>query len=439
MTTTSTTPAPRVSRATAIWTVTGLVLLTVNLRAAIAGISPMLGELQDAFGLSGVGVSVLTTLPVLCLGGFASVAPVLARRVGAETAIAGALVMITLGIVLRVVPVQPALYAGTVLAGAGIAMGNVLMPAVIKRVFPDRVGLLTGLAMMLMASSGAIAAGLAVPLDDAGGWRLALAVWAVPSLIAALAWGPLALRGRRQDALSAASGPDVRPAPGGRAAAGEGSLLRAPLAWYVAAFMGLASLMFYVLMSWLPEIMRDAGYSAATGGMMVSVMMIIGIPLGFLVPVLAARMRDQRSMVAGVAATMVIGILGLLLAPGAGWVWVAVLGLGTGSAFPLAYTLLSLRSPGPSVAARLSGMAQTGGYLLAGFGPLAVGVLHSATGGWDVSLTLLLALVVPETVFGLLAARPGLLWPSARPEGRVEQLIEPKIGSAAMAERVGSR
>lgn len=130
--------------------------------------------------------------------------------------------MITLGIVLRVVPVQPALYAGTVLAGAGIAMGNVLMPAVIKRVFPDRVGLLTGLAMMLMASSGAIAAGLAVPLDDAGGWRLALAVWAVPSLIAALAWGPLALRGRRQDALSAASGPDVRPAPGGRAAAGEG-------------------------------------------------------------------------------------------------------------------------------------------------------------------------------------------------------------------------
>lgn len=415
MSTSATPSVPRVSRATAIWTLTGLVLLTVNLRAAITGISPMLSDIQDTFGLSGVGVSVLTTLPVLCLGAFASLAPVVARRLGAETAIAGALVMITIGILLRVVPAQAALYAGTVFAGAGIAMGNVLMPAVIKRVFPSRVGSLTGLAMMLMAASGAIAAGVAVPLDDAGGWRLALAVWAVPSLVAALAWGPLAVRGRR-------AAPPAEAAP-----KAEGSLLRSPVAWYVAVFMGLASLMFYVLMSWLPEVMRDHGYAPATAGMMVSVMMIIGIPLGFAVPVFAARLRDQRAVVVGVAATMAAGIGGLLLAPSLGWVWVALLGVGTGSAFPLAYTLLSLRSPSPAVAARLSGMAQTGGYLLAGLGPLAVGVLHSATGGWDVSLTLLLALVVPEIVFGLLAARPGFVRTDpVHEEGRLEHLIEPK-------------
>ncbi|GGU95723.1 MFS transporter [Actinomadura cremea] len=390
-------PALTTSRAAAVWSLAGLVLLTLNLRAAITGISPVLGELRDAFGLSGVGVSVLTTLPVLCLGAFASLAPVVARRLGTEVAIAGSLVLITAGILLRVVAYAPALYLGTVLAGAGIAMGNVLVPAVIKRAFPRRVGSLTGVAMMLMAASGAIAAGLAVPLDHAGGWRLALAVWAVPSLVAALVWGPLAIRGRRTAEPPDAPGAARRPA---------GSLLRSPLAWSVAAFMGLASLMFYVLMSWLPEIMRDAGYAPATAGMMVSVMMIVGIPLGFVVPVFAARLRDQRVVVAAIGAVMIVGLGGMLVAPSAGWVWTVTLGIGVGSAFPLAYTLLSLRSPSPSIAARLSGMAQTGGYLLAGFGPLAAGVLHSATGGWNVSLGLLLVLIVPEIAFGLFAARP---------------------------------
>jgi CP family cyanate transporter-like MFS transporter len=395
-----------VPRAVAAWSLVGLVLLTVNLRAAITGISPLLGDLQEVFGLSGAEVGVLTTLPVLCLGVFAAAAPAAARLLGTETAIAGSLVMITAGIVLRVVQSPVSLFVGTVLAGAGIAMGNVLLPAVIKRAFPSRVGSLTGLAMMLMAASGAIAAGLAVPLDAAG----ALAVWAVPSLVAALVWGPIAVRGRRAPAA-----PVTAPHAGG-------SLLRSPVAWYVAAFMGLVSLMFYVLMSWLPEIMRDTGYPAAAAGMMVSTMMIVGIPLGFLVPVFAARLRDQRPLVVAVAATMVVGLVGLLLVPSAGWVWVAVLGVGTGSAFPLAYTLLSLRSPSPSVAARLSGMAQTGGYLLAATGPLAVGVLHGATGGWDVPIVLLLVLVVPELVAGLLAARPGFV----RPSGARAPLVEPK-------------
>ncbi|MQY05385.1 CynX/NimT family MFS transporter [Actinomadura macrotermitis] len=409
------TASPRVSRVTSIWTLAGLILLTVNLRAAITGISPLLSDLQRQFGLSGVAVSVLTTLPVLCLGAFASLAPVAARRLGTEPAIAAALLLITVGVVLRVAPSQAALFAGTVLAGAGIAMGNVLMPSVIKRAFPGRIGSLTGLAMMLMACSGAIAAGLAVPLSDAAGWRLALAVWAVPSLVAALVWGPLALRGRRAAA------------PAEAAPAVQGTLLRSPLAWYVAAFMGLASLMFYVLMSWLPEIMRDHGVAPATAGMMVSAMMIIGIPLGFVVPVAAARMRDQRLMVYGVGLAMAVGIGGLMLAPQAGWVWAVFLGIATGSAFPLAYTLLGLRSASPAVAARLSGMAQTGGYLLAGLGPLAVGVLHSVTGGWQVSLGLLLALTVPEVVFGVLASRPGIVRPSSTaPEGRAEALVEPK-------------
>ncbi|GAA2442836.1 MFS transporter [Actinomadura vinacea] len=416
------TSSPRINRATAVWTFIGLVLLTVNLRAAITGISPMLGDLREVFGLSGIEVSVLTTLPVLCLGLFATLAPVLARRLGAEPAIAVSLLLITAGIVLRVVPARAALFAGTVLAGAGIAMGNVLMPAVIKRVFPRRVGSLTGMAMMLMATSGAIAAGLAVPMNDTAGWRWALAIWAVPSLVAALAWGPLAVGGHRRT-RAASDGPSGATAS---APADQGSLLRSPLAWHITAFMGLAALMFYVLMSWLPQIMRDHGQPPATAGSMVSVMMIIGIPLGFFVPVLAARVRDQRPLVTAITVIMAAGLAGLLMFPGAAWVWVAVLGTATGSAFPLGFTLLSLRSPSPTVAARLSGMAQCGGYLLAGLGPLAVGVLHSATGGWQVSLGLLLALVVPELVFGWLAARPGFVRLDPVPPKAVEHLIEPK-------------
>ncbi|WP_307796276.1 MFS transporter [Amycolatopsis sp. 195334CR] len=316
---------------------------------------------------------------------------------GIGTAIAVALVVITLGALLRVVPVPVALYTGTVLAGAGIATGNVLVPAVIKRAFPGRVGPLTGLAMMLMSVSGATAAGLAVPLEQLGGWRLALAVWAVPAVIAAAVWARLRL-----------------PAPPAEAEADPGSLLRSPLAWAVTIFMGMASLMFYTLTSWLPELMRDNGFSPATAGMMNALIVIVGIPLGFLVPVVAARLRDQRPLVVAVVAAMGLGLGGLLLAPEVGWVWVAIFGLATGSAFPLAYTLLNLRSPTAALTARLSGMAQSGGYLIAGSGPLTFGVLHTVTGGWGWSIGVLLVLVVPELVSGLLAARPGYVGTGGR-------------------------
>lgn len=436
------TSTPRTTRLTAIWTFVGLVLLTLNLRAAITGIPPVLGQLQDKFGLTGIGVSVLTTLPELCLGLFSALAPVLARRIGTETAITGALLVITIGLLLRVVPAQTALFTGTALAGAGMATGNVLVPAVIKRVFPRHVGSLTGLTMMLLSVGGAAAAGLAVPLDHKGGWRLALVVWAVPSLIAALAWGPLALRGRKlpTEAPARASVATLTSHSQGQTGtpAEARALLRSRLAWSVMVFMGMTSLMFYTLTAWLPEIMHDHGFAPATAGMMNSVVIIIGIPLGYLVPVVAAHLRDQRPLVLGVVALMVIGLGGLLLAPQGGWVWVAIFGVATGSAFPIALTLLNLRSPTPAVTARLSGMAQSGGYLLAASGPLTFGVLHSITGGWEVSIWLLLLLLVPELVCGLLAARPGFVRLSTtRPQRHAERLTE-RAEISARAGEAGS-
>ncbi|MFG1667312.1 MFS transporter [Streptomyces sp. Y7] len=391
-----------------LWLITGLILLAVNLRAAITGTSPLLGQVQQALALSGTQVGVLATLPVLCLGAFAWLAPRLARRLGTRAAVCAAAWVLALGAAVRALPWPAALFAGTVLSGAGIAVGNVLLPAIIKDFFARQIGLFTGLTMTVMALSGALAAAVAVPLAAGTGWQCALALWAVPAVLAAAVWG--------LPAASAADGGHRGarpPAPPARGAA-HGSLLRHPLAWWVSAFLGLVSLMFYSLVAWLPQIMRASGYPPAQAGLMMSVMLTIGVPLGFLVPLAAARMRGQRLLVVAVTAAKLLSLTGLLLVPALGWAWVCLLGAATGSAFPLAMTLLGLRADGPRVAAELSGMAQTVGYLLAGLGPLALGVLHDMSGGWRVPLVVLIALVVPEAAAGLLAARPGQIRPGRR-------------------------
>jgi len=383
---------------TRLWLIAGLILLTVNLRAAITGMSPLIGNVRQSLALSGTQVGVLATLPVLCLGAFAWLAPRLARRLGTQAAVCAAAGVLALGAAVRAAPWPAALFAGTVLSGAGIAVGNVLLPAVVKDQFAQRIGLFTGLTMTLMAGSGALAAAAAVPLCTATGWQFALGVWAVPAVLATAVWGLLAVPG-------AAGRHRGTPPPAPRTAGG--SLLRSALAWWVSAFLGLVSLMFYVLVAWLPQIMQASGYPPGQAGLMMSVMLTLGIPLGFVVPVVAARLRSQRLLVAAVVVAKPVALAGLLVAPGLGWVWVCLLGTATGSAFPLAITLLGLRTDGPQAAADLSGMAQTVGYLLAGLGPLAIGMLHDVTNGWRVPLAVLIALVVPEGIAGLLAARPG--------------------------------
>jgi CP family cyanate transporter-like MFS transporter len=419
----------RLSRATTAWTLVALLLLAVNLRAAISSVSPVLTDIQHQLGLNGAAMGVLTTLPVLCLGVFAAVAPSLARRYGPEMALTGALALITGGIVLRLVPTPAALFGGTALAGAGIAIGNVLMPYVIKHRFPHRIGLLTGLAMMVMSSGAALASGLAVPLDHAAGWQTSLSVWAIPAVIAVAVWALLIIvRRLGKESPAGAVTPQVA----------DGSLARSRLAWFVTGFMGMQSLMFYVLLSWLPAIMHDSGYSAGTAGAMLSTMMLLGIPTGLVMPMLAARVDDQRALVVAVMSVLALALGGLLLVPGAGWFWVVLLGLGVGSAFPLAFTIITLRSPTPGVAARLSGMAQTLGYLLAGAGPLVFRLLHDATDGWQVPLVLLLGWVLVETFVALRAARPGFVLPRSaggdqRHPGQREEHAEPLDGPQPLA------
>ncbi|MFJ4584627.1 MFS transporter [Streptomyces echinatus] len=399
---TRTAPDPRPGRRADALTLVGLILLALNLRAAITGIPPVLTTLQAALHLTGTQAGILTTLPVLCLGVFAPVAPSLARRAGTEAVLAGALALVLAGVLVRTLPTPVALFTGTLLVGAGIALGNVLMPAVIKRDFPDSVGTMTGLAMTLMAATGALAAGLAVPLSTATGWRPALAVWAAPALAAALTWALLAARRTRRQPPATTPLATVPPVP-------QTSVLHSPLAWAVSALLGLVSLCFYVLVAWTPQIMSDEGYPTAEAGAMTSVMLTIGIPFGLAVPVAAARAADQRPLVVTVIALKAAGLTGILLAPQDAWAWTGVLGAGIGAGFPLAMTLLGLRSPDPATAARLSAMAQTGGYLLAGCGPAAFGLLHTLTGSWNTPILVLIACTVPELLVGLVAGRPGFV------------------------------
>lgn len=387
------------SRRKQVWLLAGVILLAVNLRAAITSVPPILSALENALRLSATAVDVLTTLPVLCLGLFSFLAPRLARRIGERGAVSCSLGLISAGAALRALPWPVALYAGTVLAGSGIALGNVLIVAVIKRHYTARLGTMTGLAMMLMALSGAVAAGLAVPVSQSAGWQIALALWALPAAVGSLAWG--AAPGDEDRAVTATAR-KAEPT-------GQGNLLRSPVAGAIIAFLGLVCLAFYVLVAWLPEIMQSRGYSAATAGTMMSVMLALGVPLGLAMPVAAARMDHQGPLVVAVFAAKVVGLSGIWFAPSAGWAWVLILGIATGGAFPLAMTLLSLRTTDAATTARLSGVAQSGGYLLAGFGPFAIGFVHSLSGGWDVPLMVLLVLAVPELLAGLYAARPGVV------------------------------
>ncbi|GAA2486586.1 CynX/NimT family MFS transporter [Streptomyces gobitricini] len=378
----------------------GIVLASLNMRAALASVSPLVGEISAAFGLSSTASSLVTSVPVLFLGVGALVAPWLARRLGTEQVLLGALLLLATGILVRVLPSVYALYGGGVLVGTAIALLNVLMPGLIKRDFPDRAASMTSVYTGAMIAGATVVAASSVPLERAfgGSWEASLAFWSLLAAVAAVAWLPQVLitRGR--------TGREVRVVPGtprtGR------SVWRSALAWQVTLFMGLQSLWSYVLIAWMPTIFTDQGMSPSTAGVVFAFNNLIQVAGAFLVPLLAGRMRDQRPLVALVTSLVAAGYVGLMVAPVTGaWLWAAVLGVGQGGAVGLALTLIVLRSGDAVTASRLSGMAQTVGYLLAAAGPLVAGAVHEATGGWTVPIALVLGVCAAALAVGLLAAR----------------------------------
>ena len=372
------------------WVGASVVLVALNLRPAVVGVGPLLADIRADEALTATAAGVLTALPVLCFGVLAPVAPRLARQIGIERALLSALVVLALGCVVRALPGAVALFGGTVLIGAAIATGNVLMPALVKRDFAHRTGLMTAAYSASISVGGAMGAALTAPLADGLGlgWRAALGAWALWAVAAAVCWLPQL----RRVARPPASAPPVT------------ALRRSAIAWQVTAFMGLQSLGFYATTSWLPAVFTDRGYPPATAGVLVATMSLTGIAGGMVAPVLAARSQRQRWLAVLISGTTALGLAGMLV-PGVELVACIVLGVGQGAALGLALTLMTVRAPDSAHAAQLSGMAQCLGYILAAAGPFAVGALHDLTGGWTVPLVALLVLMVPQAVVGALAGR----------------------------------
>jgi len=387
------------SRAATVAVVLAIVAVALNQRPAVVAVAPVLGDLRADTGLSAAMAGLLTAVPVLCFGAFAPFAPRLARRIGLQTAVALSLLLLAAGIALRLLPPVALLYAGSLIAGAAIALANVLLPAYVKREF-EHPGPVMGLYSASLNVGAAAGAAATVPLAAALGvdWRAGLGLWLVLALAALALWLPVAGTGRRRG-----TAPEV-------VSSGSWSLLRQPLAVQVTVYLGLQSVQFYAVSAWLPTLLADSGVPVREGGLLLGLANVVGAVGALVVPAQAGRMRTQRPLVAVVIASYAVGLGGLLLAAHS-WteLWVCAFGLAQGSGFALALTLIVLRSPTPLTAARLGGVAQCLGYLLAAGGPPVLGALHDLTGGWAWPLALLLVLLVPMVWAGWGAARDAVL------------------------------
>ncbi|MFL5817885.1 MAG: CynX/NimT family MFS transporter [Conexibacter sp.] len=388
--------APALSRRRLALLLVGMVLVAINLRAIITIVGPLIGDIRADLDLSRSAAGLLTALPLVAFGLVSPLAPRLARRFGSDRTLVVAMLVMAAWLALRPLPPLALLFLGTLAAGCGAAIANVLLPALIKRHFPERAAFLVATYSVVLGIGAAIAAGFAVPSMDwlGGSWRAALGIWAIPALLGALAWLPQMRREparRRSDA-----GPRVHV-----------QLWRDRVAWQVTGFLAFMALLFYSMAAWLPDIYHAEGLSSASAGGLLSISLVVGLPLGLMVGVAAERLDDQRPIVLVSVAFLLVGWLGVLLAPMASpWLWVALLGCGFGIGFPLVLTLMVLRAPDVRHAAELSGMAQSAGYSVAALGPVLIGALHDLSGSWTLPLIVLVACTGPALVLGLGGGKP---------------------------------
>ncbi len=384
---------PKSLRPGPLWIIAGILLFSANLRGLFTAVGPLLGTLQDAFGMGASEAGLLIALPLVVFCLVSPLAPRLARGLGLERALFLALGVMAVGIIVRAFGPLWALYLGTAVLGAGIAIGNTLLPSLLKRDFPDQLTKLTAAYAITMGIGSAVASAVVVPLSDAVGWRLSLGAFVILPLASALLWLPQL--GRHSDIVRQTT----------PQAAESVKVWRSPLAWQVTLFFGVNSAVYYAVATWLPSILADAGFTQAMAGTLHGVMQLAtALPGLFLAP-LVQRTRDQRGIAAALVSLGLVSIVGLCLLPGWAVLWVSGFGFGVGGAFILALAFLGLRTRSADQTARLSGMTQSVGYVLSASAPVLFGALHDKTGSWAPVLAICALLGGLLIILGLAAGR----------------------------------
>jgi CP family cyanate transporter-like MFS transporter len=371
-----------------------VILTALNLRPAVTSVAPLLDDMRADLGVSATWAGLLTTLPALCFAAAGLAAPWLSSRIGLGRTISAALVALATGLALRVADGPHLMIGATLIACAGIALVNVLIPVVIKGSFPARVGLMTGIYTAALQGGGALGSAVTPGLEEpVGGWRTALALWAVVAVIALVAWIPASRRHRGAWVLNTQ--------PSGQ----RRSLLRSRLAWTVTLFFGCQSFMAYIVMGWLPQVFIDTGIDKLQAGILVGLTSLIGVPVALVLTPLAARSSSQSGWIVGLGTMGIAGVVGLMIAPGAQPIlWSILVGIGM-SVFSMALAVIALRSRNAEDTAQLSGMAQGFGYLIAAIGPFLFGLLHDVTHGWTVPWVMFLSVYAVQICAGALAGR----------------------------------
>ncbi|MET8041233.1 MFS transporter [Micromonospora sp. NPDC005215] len=382
----------------------GIVLVALTLRQAVAAISPILGDIRVDIPISNIGVGLLGTLPPILLAASGFMAPRVARGFGLDGGIVLALLLMTLGHLVRAfAPGFAVLLVGSVVALAGTGIGNVLLPPIVRRYFPDRVALLTAVYVCIVGVSTAVPAAVAAPVAEQIGWRFSLGIWSVTSVVALVPWLVIIARERRQRLSDAVAVESPPPALVTR-------LWRSRVALSITVVFSTSTICTYAAFAWLPEILGDiAGSTRTEAGVLLAVTGIISVPGALIAPLLVARLRNVGWLIAAGIASFVLGYLGLLLAPATlTLLWVLLIGSGS-ILFPVCLVLINVRTRTHGGTVALSGFAQGVAYALGALGPLLVGLLHDVSGGWTLPLLFLLAVALVATIPAITLARPAFV------------------------------
>lgn len=373
--------------------IAGILMIATTLRVTFTGAAPLLDAIRADYGLTTAQTGLLTTLPLLAFALVSPLAATVARRWGIERSLLAAMLLICMGIAIRSLPSSGALFGGTAVIGCGIALGNVLLPGLIKRDFSQHVAKLTGAYSLTMGAAAALGSAMVVPLALHGfGWRGALMMLMVFPLLALLIWLPQ----RRQTANASLSN---------SRALHSRAIWRSSLAWQVTLFLGINSLIYYVIIGWLPAIMISHGYSEAQAGSLHGLLQLATAAPGLLIPLVLYRFKDQRTIAALVSLMCAVGAAGFAVMPEQAALWTVLFGFGSGATMILGLTFIGLRASSAHQAAALSGMAQSVGYLLAACGPPMMGKIHDLNNSWQIPLVGVALLALIMAVFGVCAGR----------------------------------